>query len=484
MKIVKQFSLSLVMVLILIQPVSAETNISQKDEVVYGFLAHDGQVESIQVVNLYQDQSILDYGDYLSLENLSTQEKIVYEDDKIEAEISQKNPSILGTLKHTDLPWLINIQHSLNGQDIEADALLGQSGQWEMKIEITANPKVDEHFVLAHALQVSVSIPLSVAKRIDAENTTLALAGSNTQINMVVMPGKTLSQSISAEVKDFELNPITISGIRMAFNLDLDTSELTQQFSELSNAISKLDTGSSDLYNGLKSLYDGYNTYNTSFSTYTSGMSALATGVNDLNTGLSALNTGLSTLDASGNTLNTTLAQIKVITDPLGNADLSQLVAGLQAGLTQYTAGVSQSSTGLSTIATNVSSLNTSVGTLASASATLFSASNQFNDAILKLRDGLAEYSKGVSTLNAETKNLDQEVIDGITEMMDKMSAKNEPVLSFVSSKNTDIQHLQFVIQTAPLQITDDIEDIEVVEDEVSFVDRLWALFSPLFKGN
>lgn len=483
MRIFKQMGLTFLMVLLLTQPTYAVTTPSGKDEVVYGFLSHDGHVQSIQVVNLYQDQTIVDFGDYLSLENLSTQEKITYTNPKIETVVSDARPSILGTLNHTDLPWLIDIQHFLNDQAIEANALVGQSGQWEMRIEITANPKVDEHYALSHALQVSVSIPLSVAQSITAENTTLALAGANTQINMVVMPGKTLSQSISAEVKDFELNPITISGIRMAFNLDLDTTELTAQFNELSDAISKIDTGSIDLYNGVKSLYDGYTAYNSAFSTYASGMTSLATGVSDLNTGITSLNTGLSSINASSSTLNTTLAQIKGITDTLGNAGLSQLVAGLQAGLTQYTAGVAQSSAGLSTIASNVSTLTTNVATLASSSSSLFSASTQFNTAILNLRNGLSEYSQGVSTLNAKTKNLDQEVIDGITEMMDKMSAKNEPILSFVSLENTEIQHLQFVIQTPALKTMDAEAVIEIIESEDGFVDRLWSLFSPLFSN-
>lgn len=63
------------------------------------------------------------------------------------------------------------------------------------------------------------------------------------------------------------------------------------------------------------------------------------------------------------------------------------------------------------------------------------------------------------------------------------MLLRLETVLSFVSLENTEIQHLQFIIQTPALETMDVEEVVEIVEANDGFIDRLWALFSPLFSN-
>ncbi|NMC57617.1 MAG: hypothetical protein GYA50_10390, partial [Eubacteriaceae bacterium] len=72
--------LSVILTLILICTITvstyAKTTPTQKEEVVYGILAQNGDVENIYVVNIFSDKNITDYGDYSAVENLTTTDKI------------------------------------------------------------------------------------------------------------------------------------------------------------------------------------------------------------------------------------------------------------------------------------------------------------------------------------------------------------------------------------------------------------------------
>ncbi|MDO4168994.1 MAG: hypothetical protein Q4D45_03755 [Lachnospiraceae bacterium] len=69
------------------QPVMAASNKNYtKDEVVYGNLQTNGNIEEVYVVNMFdakKEQKIQDYGKYSSVENLTNTEKIEKDKDKM-----------------------------------------------------------------------------------------------------------------------------------------------------------------------------------------------------------------------------------------------------------------------------------------------------------------------------------------------------------------------------------------------------------------
>jgi len=102
--------LSLLFFVSLMTSASATSAPSQKEEVVYGILKADGTINNIYVVNIFQNGTVLDYGNYKKVQNLTSSEKLMQigeeitatgfsENSIIRAHLFQK--SCRGTLQYT-----------------------------------------------------------------------------------------------------------------------------------------------------------------------------------------------------------------------------------------------------------------------------------------------------------------------------------------------------------------------------------------------
>ena len=56
---------------------------------------------------------------------------------------------------------------------------------------------------------------------------TVAEVGADKQLLYTILPGKGLDTSIYADVQNFEMDAISINGIKLNFNLEIDEEELT-----------------------------------------------------------------------------------------------------------------------------------------------------------------------------------------------------------------------------------------------------------------
>lgn len=80
-----------------------------KDENVYVNLNGDGSVADVYVVNEYMldaDTDIVDYGEYSSVENLSSEKEIIKKGDKVTVEADQGKFIYQGSLENAVLPWI------------------------------------------------------------------------------------------------------------------------------------------------------------------------------------------------------------------------------------------------------------------------------------------------------------------------------------------------------------------------------------------
>jgi putative membrane protein len=93
--------------------VSADEIASQKDEVVYGILNLDGRAKDIYVVNIFEDNNIVDYGDYKKVRNMTTSEEIVQKGDRISISTSANRLYYEGVIEKQELPWDIGIEYRL-----------------------------------------------------------------------------------------------------------------------------------------------------------------------------------------------------------------------------------------------------------------------------------------------------------------------------------------------------------------------------------
>ena len=279
---------------------------SEKEEIVYVNLNDDGTVKDITVVNSFEtgsNQTIVDYGDYSSVRNMTSEDLITYESDKISINTTSDKTYYEGKLNSTSIPWKIDIKYVLDGRSVTSGELAGSSGHLKIKLDISKNDAFEGNFYEGYALQVSLSLDSYKCFNITSDGATIANVGSDKQLSYIILPNKGKDITIETDVVDFEYDGISINGVKLNLNIEVDSSELDDKVNEITDAVSKLDDGASDLkdgtkklYDGALSLYDGANQLASGASTLSSGLSELKSYNNSLNDGASTAFEGLCTL--------------------------------------------------------------------------------------------------------------------------------------------------------------------------------------------
>jgi putative membrane protein len=499
--------------ILLAQPLTlhAQSSTTPKTEVVYGLLEASGTVKSVHVVNVYTASEILDYGDYSRLINLSTDDPITLTQDRVEGQTDALPLYVQGTLKSIVLPWTITIRYFLDGSEITPLQLAGKSGNLVMTLSVMPNPLANPTFAANMALQVGVTLDQHHASEIISVNATVAQAAASTQLTYTVLPGKTLETAIEASVTNFQMEAISLNGVRMAMSFDVDPQALTDQLSELSAAIAQLDDGAGELLSGIQALQSGFNTYVAGLEQFDAGFQHVALNLEQLDLGALSISNGLNQLieqntllmggalaiqQATFDAVNANLAGsgLPVLTPEnyalvlSGNEALASVKAQLDGavsftqGLQAYLDGVTQLAFGAQGVSEGLTQLNAAQQLLAQSSTQLVQAAQQLNGAIAQLRQGLAAYKQGTAEFEGETADLDERIANEIDALINQVSGNGDPVMSFVSEKNTGITAVQFVLRTAAIQspkadIPDDPEPVKR-----NFWEKLWDLLTGWMK--
>lgn len=480
---------------------------TSKEEVVYGMLNADGSVSVIHVVNIYDSGTILDYGTYSKVTNLSTAEALTYVDDAITAVLDAKRVYVQGDMTVLELPWTVLIEYTLDDQPIDPTKLGGKSGDLKIHLVISANPKVNPSFAANMALQVGLSLDQSRIADLKTTKATLAQAGSAQQVTYTVLPGQSLNTVLQMTVTDFEMDPITLNGIRMTLGFDVDTSTLTDQLTSLTDAIAQLDTGVGQLKEGMNALSSGFESYVAGMNQFNTGLAQLALSGEALSLGANALSTNMALLVEQNEGLKQGALAIQQATFDSVNASLSGSglpeltvenygavldsvpeLASVKAqldGVVQFTQGLSSYLDGVVALSLGASDLSlglaqyTAANTLMAESANaLYVSSGQLNTALKQLKEALITLKKGTGTLHDETSDLDDEMALAIEDLIAQFSGNGDPVMSFVSSKNTSINAVQFVMKTTSIKGP----EAEKPQDPVPVKRSLWEKLIDLFK--
>lgn len=489
-------------------PVAAADAPSSKEEAVYGILGLDGSVESIYVVNSFAGGDILDYGSYAKVQNLTSSEKIEQNGDTITVHTDSEKFYYMGTLDSKELPWKIGISYYLDGKQVSGSDLAGKSGALRIGISIRQNTNVNCTYFDNYALQVGVTLDTKLCENITTTNATVAQAGSDKQLNYTILPGKEEDISLTADVKDFQMDPITVNGIKLTMNMDIDYSEISGQISQLVDAIKELDNGAGSLLDGAKQLATGMDKYVSGMETFKNGLSQLSGGVGELNTGAAALSGGLSELVKQNDALVNGALAIQQATFDAVNQKLATMMPGLPEltpenyeeilkdipalaevkaqldgavqftqGITAYTGGVAQLSEGASGLAEGTNELNNNVSTIATSANDLYNAGAQINSGLAGLRDGLSEYKNGTSQMKSETADMNSQMTEQINALIDSISGSGDKTVSFVSDKNTNITALQFVLKTSDIKTEKKVNDQITTSTKLSFWEKFLKLF-------
>lgn len=372
--------------------ISFASDASQKEEVIYCMLDNNGEVTGLYAVNSFAGGDIVDYGTYTNIKNLTTTDEISVDGDKITLHTDASKIYYQGDLESKEIPWTISIRYLLDGQEYAPEELAGKSGKLELLISIKENPACDARFFNGYALQAAVTLDTTICSNITADDATIANVGSDKQLSYIILPGKGAEINISADVTDFEMDEITINGMKLNLSMDMDESQITDKVSELQDAVTTLNDGANDLDEGASKLKDGAKSVYDGSTALNSGIASLQEGVTSLNSGIQTIQTALTTLDSQSASLNTgseeVLSALKKIQTSLSSVstdteDLSKLVTASS----QISEGIDSLVGGLQTMDGNI---GTYYSTLAAAGVT-------------DINDYIAKHNQAISALNITT---------------------------------------------------------------------------------
>ena len=565
-----------------------------KDEVIYARLAPAGTVNSIYAVNHFevvQGGGVVDYGDYESVINLTDTGLLTQNGDSIAFVASGENFYYQGDMSRADLPWIFELSYYLDGAKTAPQDMAGKSGKMEIRISSRQNGKVDSTFYDNYMLQITVTLDTEKCGNIDAPKGTTASAGKNKVIAYTVMPGSDAGFSLKADVEDFTMAGIQITGVPFSMDVEIpdmddkfeDLEKLPEAISDLNEGVGELENGAGDIKEGADKLVDGSagikegidllssnsaqlidgsaqikdalsgiaaalnsdsmkNIDLSQMSQLPTGLSQLAEGLRGVSGGLTQLKDGFAPAYASldsaiqgipGGTV--TQEQINAlygtVTDPGQQAILSELAANYTAaqtvkgtythvkpafdavgttigtlvpsidtmaatlegmateisGALQGLSGLEQLgqlASGLSQLSANYSSFHTGLIDYTGGIKTLASNYGTFHSGIAAFRDGVGELDGGIGELHDGTNTLSEEVADlpdMMQEEIDKMKEQYLPAdfdpISYTSSKNTDTEFVQFVLQCDGIEKPDKTEEEPAGTNPETFWDRLVALF-------
>lgn len=289
---------------------------TQKDENVYVNLKQDGSVDSIYVVNSFRletETDIVDYGKYDSVKNLTTDAELEKKGDTITAAAPAGNFFYQGNLKTKEMPWELTIRYYLDGKEMQAEELAGKNGSLKITIHVGKNDSVDEAFFENYLLQATVTMNMDTCSNLKAAGAAVGNVGTSKQLVYNIMAGQEKDIVITADILDFEMDPISFQGVPMSFDLDRDTlsmdalydktgeikdaaDEFSDGAAELSDGAGALKDGAADLKDGADSLKEGIESYADGAQSLGDGVDTLKDGTDDLADGATELADGISSL--------------------------------------------------------------------------------------------------------------------------------------------------------------------------------------------
>lgn len=333
---------------------------SEKEEVIYINLDAGGEVRDVYAVNIFNSGDVVDYGDYSSVQMLNSTEPISQNGDKITFTSAKEKNYYQGDLENAEIPWNISVRYYLDGKEYSADEIAGKSGKLEIHFQITKNDACPGTFFDDYALQASVTLDTEQCSNISAPDATIANVGSSKQLTYTVLPGEGMDTVITADVTDFEMSAVSINGIHLNLNVEVDDAELKEQVNELIDAVEQLDDGAVELSDGSAELLDGTAEAKDGASSLHSGIESLDSGVATLQNGLSAVQGGLDTLYAQSGSLTAGSSEYQATMVSLQTA-----VNGLSVtneDLTQLTAASGQVKQAISALSEGASALQENLG--------------------------------------------------------------------------------------------------------------------------
>lgn len=495
---------------------------AEKQEIIYATLASNGGAKDAYVVNVLEGEAgktVEDFGAYSTVVNLTDTSQIAQTSDSVIFTMPEGGFTYQGTMPNATIPWNISIEYKLDGQTIASEDLAGKSGAFELHIATTANMAVDPSYFDNYLMQITCTLPMEVAQNVKTDQGSIALAGSDTTVSFMVMPGSDGSVSLSADVQNFEMDSMSFAAIPFSMALDLpDTNSLVSQFDALVD-------GADQISEGAKNISDGVGSVDDATQQVAAGAAEVSAGVAQMNQGLQQYQQELQTSAADNEeAADMAAAQVEAAqaqltqtqtsyvvavaeayriaaasgqsTDPndwikaaLQSDEVQQAGATYKKAMENFTAAtgghiaattaaetLNQVASGLGS-ADDAQSLIGGMAALEGGAESLAEGANQLAGGTQQLAEGAQQLTDGTITFAQETQGIPDAVQAEIDNVMSSYDKSDFTPTSFTSSKNTNVKLVQFVLSTDPIKVQEP-EAAEEPEQEQTLLDRFLALFS------
>lgn len=518
-----------------------QENLTPKSEVVYANLSGSGAPDDAYVVNIMEPEApgtVTDFGTYESVENLTDASEISVAGDAVVMEVAGDSMSYEGALGSVELPWNIDISHTLDGAAVSAEELGGASGEWEMQIRTTRNDAVQAGYFDNYLMQISVTLDAQKAKDVVAPDAQIARAGSSLQLTFMAMPEKDGSFTVRANVSDFEMAGISFAAIPLSLAIEApNTDELISGFDQLAGGVRELASGASDLAQGTGELASGAEGVSLGISSVTVSLQQIVDGARGVASGLSAYQQALvgssqqeselvigedelaKQLAGAFSQFMTSYSQAysaayvpaylkaqsegddpesaaakaaqsaswaalldEGVMEAMGSVQAAMTAMAESAGHQGASQALLQAADGLGTAqdsATLLGAAEALAGGLSSlhqGTSELSSGAQELAAGAGRLDAGADALSSGVQTLSTEVQAMPAAVKQQIDDMMAGYDKSGYVPESFTSGKNANVKLVQFVMTSADIVAPEEPEP-EKAEPEQGFIDRLLALF-------
>ena len=287
-------------------PAAVET-----DETMYVNLDVYGKAQKVNVVkscSLNGVTDFTDYGNYLAVENMSTQD----EPQLGEGEVVWKLPPdrrerfyYKCTLdqEQTALPWNFDVFYKLNGVPTDGEKLAGASGLVEIHIKAEPNEQADLYYRNNMLLLVAVPVDMSKCFSVEAEGSQTQNMGELTAVVFTALPGEEGDYTVRIGSDSFEttgvimaMTPGTVEDLEHIKDLKEAKDTWQDAGDELYDSLEQMAQSIEDMRGGVDQMQSGLNAAENARQKWSSSKDAILAGNDRSLESLRAMSGQLETL--------------------------------------------------------------------------------------------------------------------------------------------------------------------------------------------
>lgn len=346
-----------------------------KDESVYVNADESGATTKITVSNWLKNAgingTINDESNLKDIQNVKGDETFTQNGDDVQWSAGSNDIYYQGTTDK-ELPVGVEIKYELDGKEIAAKDLLGQSGKLKITVSYTNKSKSTQtingekqEMYTPFVMATGIILPDDKFSNVEVDDGKIINEGSNNIVVGFGMPGMAESLdldedaadklpegfTVTADVTNFSIgNTITFASPSILSDLELDDID---DLDDLENKLEKLVDSSEDLVDGSKKLSNKMGELEDKFDDYQDGEKSLNKGIKDLVNGGTTLKKGVKDYTNGVDTLakgtQSYVNGAKQITD--GNQKLYEAVKDMPSSYKEFSDGLQAYTKGVDTLA-------------------------------------------------------------------------------------------------------------------------------------